>query len=260
VLTAARIDCCVLANNHVLDWGRGGLLETLDSLECAGIRVAGAGEDENAASAPAILGVGEDHRVLVFALGARDSGIPRSWAAYTAEPGVQLLSDFSDETLERIARTVQSTKRGGDVAVASVHWGPNWGFEIDPVHRRFAHGLIDRAQIDVVHGHSSHHPKAMELHRGRLVLYGCGDFLTDYEGIQGYEEFRGDLAVMYLLSFDARSASLTQLSLIPFQLRNFRLTQPSSADVRWLWDVLDRECRRFGHRIMLQDDRLVLEL
>jgi poly-gamma-glutamate synthesis protein (capsule biosynthesis protein) len=29
-LTAAKIDCCVLANNHVMDWGRGGLVETLD--------------------------------------------------------------------------------------------------------------------------------------------------------------------------------------------------------------------------------------
>ena len=260
VLTAARIDCCALANNHVLDWGRKGLLDTLDNLQCAGIRVAGAGQNETAAGAPAILEVGDGRRVLVFALGARDSGIPSSWAARSAKPGIQLLPDYSAETLQRVASRVRAVKRPGDVAVASIHWGPNWGFEIDGDHRRFAHGLIDRAQIDVVHGHSSHHAKAIELHNGRLVLYGCGDFVTDYEGISGYEEFRGDLAVMYLASVDTECGALRHLSLIPFQLRNFRLREPSVEDRQWLWEVLDRECRRFGHGLKITDDSMELEL
>lgn len=92
VLTAARIDCCVLANNHVLDWGVGGLLETLDTLDRAGIAVAGAGHDLEHARAPAVLdaagGVG---RALVLALGATDSGIPQGWAAEAGAPGVHLL-------------------------------------------------------------------------------------------------------------------------------------------------------------------------
>ena len=44
-LTAAKIDCCCLANNHVLDWGYEGLVETLEALERAGLAVAGAGRD-----------------------------------------------------------------------------------------------------------------------------------------------------------------------------------------------------------------------
>lgn len=43
-LTAAGIDCCVLANNHVLDWGEQGLLETLDALDSAGLPHAGTAE------------------------------------------------------------------------------------------------------------------------------------------------------------------------------------------------------------------------
>jgi poly-gamma-glutamate capsule biosynthesis protein CapA/YwtB (metallophosphatase superfamily) len=61
------------------------------------------------------------------------------------------------------------------------------------LHRQFAHALIDEAGFDLVHGHSSHHPKAIEVHHGRIILYGCGDFITDYEGIKGYESFRDDL-------------------------------------------------------------------
>ena len=36
--------------------------------------------------------------------------------------------------------------------------------------------------MDVIHGHSSHHVKAIEVYNGKLVLYGCGDFRNDYEG------------------------------------------------------------------------------
>ena len=38
--------------------------------------------------------------------------------------------------------------------------------------------------IDVVHGHSSHHPRPIEVYQRRLILYGCGDFIDDYEGIE----------------------------------------------------------------------------
>src|SRR5262245_56619887 len=44
-LTAARIDVCALANNHVLDWGEAGLVDTLDVLQRAGLHTAGAGRD-----------------------------------------------------------------------------------------------------------------------------------------------------------------------------------------------------------------------
>jgi poly-gamma-glutamate synthesis protein (capsule biosynthesis protein) len=258
VLTAAGIDCCVLANNHVLDWGRAGLHETLDTLAGAGIRVAGAGRNLGAASAPALLDI-EGGRVLVFAFGVTDSGIPRTWAAGAATPGVHLLPDFSKTTVERIAELVRSSKQPGDLAVASVHWGPNWGFHVGEDHRRFAHALIDRARIDVVHGHSSHHPKAIEVYRGRPILYGCGELLNDYEGIRGYEEFRSDLVLMYFLTLDSGSGRLIQLTMTPMQIRNFRLLRPSPLDRTWLYQRIDRECRRFGGRISLRDDDFALQ-
>jgi poly-gamma-glutamate synthesis protein (capsule biosynthesis protein) len=259
VLTAAGIDCCVLANNHVLDWGRAGLHETLDTLGGAGIGVAGAGRDLDEATAPATLEVGNDARVLVFAFGSSDSGIPPTWAAGSGSPGVHLLPDFSSTTAKRIAELVQSRKRPGDVAVASVHWGSNWGFQIPEYHRRFAHALIDQAGIDVVHGHSSHHPKAIEVYRERPVLYGCGECLNDYEGISGYEEFRSDLVLMYVLTLEVGSGRLVQLTMMPFRIRNFRLARPSLSDRIWIHGMIDRECHRFGGHVILRDEAFVLD-
>jgi poly-gamma-glutamate capsule biosynthesis protein CapA/YwtB (metallophosphatase superfamily) len=259
VLRAAAIDCCVVANNHVLDWGEAGLLETIDTLAAARIPVAGAGYDLATAQAPAVLRIDDAHRVLVFACGTTDSGIPASWAATETQPGVRLLPDFSDATADRFADTVHGIKRPGDVAVASIHWGGNWGFEIPPEHRRFAHALIDRASIDVIHGHSSHHAKGIEVYRNRLILYGCGDFIDDYEGIRGHEAFRDDLVLMYFPAVDAESGELTGLEMSSLHIRNFRLNHASASDRAWLHRALDRECRRAGNGVVLRGDRLVLE-
>lgn len=87
-LTAARIDCCLLANNHVLDWGRSGLTETLQTLHNAGLHTAGAGADGDAAWAPAVLPRGASGQVLVFGLAAESSGVPRGWGAGPQRSGV----------------------------------------------------------------------------------------------------------------------------------------------------------------------------
>lgn len=258
LLTAAGIDCCVLANNHVLDWGVGGLHETLDTIAAAGMQVVGAGRDLAAARAAGGLRVSDDVRVLVFGFGARDSGIPAVWAAGPARSGVHLLTDFSDDVVDDIARAVTAEKRPGDLAVASIHWGENWGYEIPPEHRRFAHALIDRAGIDAVHGHSSHHARAIEVYCDRPILYGCGDLITDYEGIRAYHEFRNDLVLMYLPAFDARTHRLVRFQLAPLRLRRFQLVRPAAADCAWLRNTLTRECRRFGHRITTSGELLDL--
>jgi poly-gamma-glutamate capsule biosynthesis protein CapA/YwtB (metallophosphatase superfamily) len=245
-LTAAGLDCCVLANNHVLDWGRAGLLETLTTLSSAGIRTAGAGADARAAEAPAVVEVPGKGRVLVFAFGSGSSGIPPDWAAGVGRPGVALLDDLSPSTLMAIAARIRAARRPGDVVLVSIHWGGNWGYEVPPEQRTFAHGLIAEAGVDLVHGHSSHHPKAVEVYRGRTILYGCGDFLNDYEGIGGYETYRGDLALAWFPTIAPASGALVRLTMAPFRIRRFRLERASPSDTAWLAEVLTREGERFG--------------
>ena len=135
--------------------------------------------------------------------------------------------------------------------------GPNWGYEIPLEHRVLAHELIDAAGFAIVHGHSSHHPLAIEIYRGRLILYGCGDFITDYEGIAGYKEYRNDLALLYLPEFAVPSGSLMALSMRPFRMQNFRLNRASTAEAAWLQAMLDRESARFGtHAAGMSDGTL----
>jgi poly-gamma-glutamate capsule biosynthesis protein CapA/YwtB (metallophosphatase superfamily) len=260
-LRAAAIDCCVLGNNHVLDWERAGLLETLATLEQLRIKSAGAGRDLAQARAPAILEIEGKGRVVVFSFASSTSGVPSSWAATQGAAGVNLLPDLSDDTAAEIAGEVAHVRQPGDVIIASIHWGGNWGYEIPEEQQCFAHALIDRANVSLVYGHSSHHAKAIEIYKNRLILYGCGDFLNDYEGISGYEEFRGDLVLMYFPSFDSSTAHLTDLELVPLQIRRFQLIPASPADIQWMQRTLSRESEQFDARIsfgLKTDGRLTL--
>ena len=249
VLRAADIDCCALANNHVLDWGPVGLEETITVLQRAGIRTAGAGLDLARAQAPAIIPLADKGRVLVFAFGSRYSGIGGNWGATRSRPGIDLLSGLTSDAVTAIGARVAACKQSGDVAVASIHWGGNWGYEIPAAQREFAQGLIERAGVDVIHGHSSHHVKGIEVYRGRLIIYGCGDFLSDYEGIRGHEEYRPDLGLMYLPVLDPVSGQLRSLELVPTRVRKFQIQRASRREADWLAKVLDREGEELGTRV-----------
>lgn len=253
-LAAAGIDVCCLANNHVLDWGYPGLAETLQALAAAGLKAAGAGLTRAQAEAPAVVELQGKGRVLVFSVGTESSGIPAAWAAADRRAGVWLLEDLSTAALRRIGQRVRGTKRAGDIAVASIHWGGNWGYDVPAVHRKLAHALIEEAGIDVVHGHSSHHVRPIELHRGKLILYGCGDFINDYEGIGGYERFRPDLALMYFARLDAATGELLDLRMTPLQRRRFRLQRACREDALWLADALSACSRAFGTRVEAEAD------
>jgi poly-gamma-glutamate capsule biosynthesis protein CapA/YwtB (metallophosphatase superfamily) len=256
-LLAARISACALANNHVLDWGYSGLPETMRSLDAAGIAHSGAGNNAEQAAAPAVLAVEGKPRVLLFSFGSTTSGIPREWIATTSRAGVNLLDNFSDATARRIADQIRHHGKPGDLLIASIHWGSNWGYEIPSKQIAFAHRLIEQG-VAVVHGHSSHHVKAIEVFKSRLILYGCGDFLTDYEGISGYEEFRGDLALMYFVELDSQTGQLVSARLIPMQTRRFRLARAAHADARWLCRLLGELGKQFGTSARLEKDNSLM--
>ncbi len=259
-LSAARISACALANNHVLDWGYVGLSETLRALAAAGVAHSGAGQKAEEAATPAVLNLPDkEGRLLLFSFGSTTSGIPREWRATTSRAGVNLLEDLSEANAVRIASQMRRFQQLGDLLVASIHWGSNWGYDIPPQQIAFAHRLVEEG-VAIVHGHSSHHVKAAEVFKGRVILYGCGDFLTDYEGISGYERFRGDLALMYFVDVDPQSGQLVSARLVPVQMRRFRLQRISATDTKWLCNLLNDLGKESGTGARLEGDNgLMLE-
>jgi poly-gamma-glutamate synthesis protein (capsule biosynthesis protein) len=138
--------------------------------------------------------------------------------------------------------------------VFSVHWGGNWGYGVSHDERAFAHALVDRAGADVVHGHSSHHPKGIEIHHGRPIFYGCGDLINDYEGIGGRDEFRPELSLLYFASFDEDGHALRRLELVPMRMRRFRLERASDEARQWLGEAMARAGAPLGTRFDAQEN------
>jgi poly-gamma-glutamate synthesis protein (capsule biosynthesis protein) len=249
-LTTARLDVCVLSNNHVLDYGRRGLVETLEALANAGVMTVGAGRDAAEASRPVVRALPDGTHLVVGACCHESSGIPASWAAAADRAGVNLLPDLSANTAAVVASRVTGGTHAGQLAVVSIHWGDNWGYEVPQSHVDFAHALVDDG-VDLVYGHSSHHPRPVELYRGKLVLYGCGDFINDYEGISGYEQYRGDLVLMYFPTLDPTTGRLVRLEMTPLRIRKLRLDRASPPDASWMCETLNRINPGPGARVEL---------
>jgi poly-gamma-glutamate synthesis protein (capsule biosynthesis protein) len=254
VIAKAGIDFCALANNHILDWGYSGLTETMDTLKEIDVKFAGAGLSLEEAEAPVVLELEGMGRVIVFSFGTATSGIPQSWAASSDSPGVNFLRNFSDRTIRRIREQVLKVKREGDIVIASIHWGSNCGYAIPNEQVEFAHNLIDRAGVDLIHGHSSHHARPIEVYRDKLILYGSGDFINDYEGIGGYDAYRGDLVLLYAVYIDLSSGNLIGMRMVPFQIRQFRLNRAEREDALWLRNTLNSEGEKFGTGVEINDD------
>jgi len=128
----------------------------------------------------------------------------------------------------------------------SLHWGGNWGLEVPQAHREFAHRLIDLKSADLVHGHSSHHPMAAEVYRGRLILYGCGDLINDYEGIESRGNLRSDVGCLYFATLALRDGALQRLDIVPTQLKRFRLEAADAAARRTLEGIFNAERCHLG--------------
>lgn len=256
VLRVAALDVCSLANNHVMDFSRAGLRDTLESLRSAKVQCAGAGPSLEAARAPARV-EGPAGAVLVFAAGHASSGIPDAWRASSERSGVHLLPELSVTAAEELADHVNAHRSEEDVAIVSIHWGDNWGWDVPRDQVLFARRLVERG-VDVVHGHSSHHVRPVELHQGKVIFYGVGDLITDYEGIGGHESYRGDLGALYAVTLKRADRQLAELRLIPTQMRRFRLRRPGADDVRWLAEELDQLSRDRGLRFEASDDGAVI--
>ena len=197
--------------------------------------------------------------MLVFSYGLPSSGIPYYWKAGENKSGVNLLSDTSLDIIQHITEKIAYFKQLGDLVVASIHWGGNWGYDIPETHRELAHNLIDLAGVDIIHGHSSHHVKGLEIYKNKPIIYGCGDFLNDYEGISGHKSYRDDLGLMYFVKSDPTNGHLISLQMVPTQIRKFQITKPDKRDCNWLRLVLNREGKRYDTKVeWLNDNTLAL--
>jgi poly-gamma-glutamate synthesis protein (capsule biosynthesis protein) len=122
--------------------------------------------------------------------------------------------------------------------------------------------LLAGEPVDLVHGHSAHHVRAIEVHRGKPILYGCGDLINDYEGIPKPPEraaFRPELGLLFLARFALPERRFLGLELWPTRLRWMRVERALCEDVRELAKLLERASEAVGTRVSERDGLLRLD-
>lgn len=209
ILAAANIRWVSLANNHSMDFGATGLVDTLAHLDAAGIAHAGAGRSRAEAMAPSLVTLGA---VRVGLIALTDNEPP--FAAGEARPGTwHTRIGTTEAVLAPIAERVGALRAAGaELVVLSVHWGPNMVEEPHVAHRAFAREVAALG-VDLVHGHSAHLVQGIGLCDGRPILYDAGDTLDDYAVDP---VLRNDHSVLFRLEGDARGPA--RLTLLPLQL------------------------------------------
>lgn len=204
-LSAAGINAVSLANNHSLDFEYEALFDTINILDEAGIRHAGAGRDIAEASRPALFQAG-GLTVGFIAFTDNEPG----WEATERVPGVFYVPVRADDPrAQRLFSLVEETKQKADVVIVSAHWGPNWGYRPVPDHISFGHALVESG-ADIVFGHSCHLFQGIELYKGRPILFSTGDFVDDY-AVDEIE--RNDESFLFVV--ETRGSALSRLRLHP---------------------------------------------
>ena len=190
-LVRAGLDYVSIANNHIGDAGRNGVLQTIRNLDRVGLAHSGAGKDLKAARKPAII---ETNGVKVAVLGY--DAIARYYHAGKGRTGSAPL------TRKNVKEDVAAAREAGaDVVIVFPHWGVEYSARPFTGQQRLARQIID-AGADMVIGNHAHWAGAMEVYKGKPIWYALGNFVFDQtwseptmEGITLELTFRGDRLV-----------------------------------------------------------------
>jgi poly-gamma-glutamate synthesis protein (capsule biosynthesis protein) len=252
-LDRAGVDCCALANNHVLDFEEEALRDTLDHLDDHGIAHAGAGRTRAEAFAPVCVRVDG----LDVAFVSVTDNTPEYAATETAPGTAYVEIDVGDEeTRAAVERTLnRARERDPDLCVASLHWGPNMVEEPPDSFRAFARWLVDEG-VDIVHGHSAHVFQGVEVYRGRPILYDTGDFVDDYAVDR---RRRNDRSFLFEVVASA-TGELSELRLHPTEIYDYAVHEADAEAAAWSRERMFELSAPFGTAFDRDGSGLVVDL
>jgi len=173
-LKEAHIDVVNLANNHILDFKEEGCIETLATLDKAGIYHVGAGLNNAQANAPVII---TRNGITIGIFGCTDN--EPTWKAQPNKIGTHYIEIGNTDDMTTIKKQISSLRSQVDIVIMSIHWGPNMKQQPSQLFKDFAHEMIN-AGVDIFHGHSAHVFQGIEIYNNKIIMYDTGDFIDDY--------------------------------------------------------------------------------
>ncbi|MBL4655693.1 MAG: CapA family protein [Bacteroidia bacterium] len=245
-LIEARIDVVNLANNHILDFSERGLIETIATLDKAGIKHVGSGVNKKEALSHVVI---KKKGITIGILGFTDN--ESSWEAEENKPGTNYLR-VGD--IEKIENQIKRIRDKVDILIFSFHWGPNMRQKPTEEFQTFAHKVIDLG-VDIFHGHSAHIFQGIEIYQGNVILYDTGGFVDDY-AVDPL--LRNDQSFLYLM--EVSKNGVQKVELVPVLISYMQVNQATGSDYREIVNKVKTLSEEFGTKIIETNEGLFVEL
>ena len=230
-LTDGGIDIVSIANNHIFDYGKQGLFDTISYLDSAGVLHVGAGRDRTEAYRPVILNVrGKRVAFLAYYGGGESPG------AGERSPGV------ARRDLSRVTDGIAAVRANADYIVVNFHWGTEKADRPDRGQIEFAHAVIE-AGADAVIGHHPHVLQGIERYKNGIVVYSLGNFIFGGNSQSTYNTGIFEVSL---------GPDEPRYSFLPVGVREWRATMLSGADSAAVTDRMRHLSRFFPRSIFNQ--------
>ena len=165
------VDLALLANNHVYDYGKDAMLDTLAALKGAGIDYFGAGANLEEAMKPVYVNL--DGKTVAFVAASRAEKHKMTPQATEDTPGILRCYDPA-----LFIEVIKEARANADFVVACVHWGTERSTVLEKAQLNTARQYID-AGADMIVGSHSHCLQGMEYYNGKPIIYSLGNFWFD---------------------------------------------------------------------------------
>ncbi len=172
-LRSGGINIVNCANNHIHDFGEAGLLETMRTLDSAGIARVGIGRNLDEARTPKIFSV-KGKRIGFLGYGG--------WSF----PATKRKAGVAYRSVDIVTEDVKKLRTNVDVVVVNFHWGKELAESVSVSQIALAHKVID-AGADLIIGHHPHVLQGIELYKGKTIAYSLGNFVFGGHSRHTYE-------------------------------------------------------------------------
>jgi poly-gamma-glutamate capsule biosynthesis protein CapA/YwtB (metallophosphatase superfamily) len=234
-LTGGYVSLVNIANNHILDFSEEGLAESIHTLAGAGIKYVGAGINAMEAQRPCIL---TKNDINIGVLGFTDN--EPGWAATPSGSGINYIDVSNHDDRERAKGCISELRKQADIAIVSIHWGPNMKAYPDKEFINFAHEMVDSG-ADIIHGHSAHNFQGIEVYNKKLILYDTGDFIDDY---MVDPELKNDHSFFFRV--EVNKEGIKKLELFPVLISDYQVNLAAKGDYQWCVERIQKLSTKFG--------------
>ena len=224
VLHDMGVDMVTLANNHVYDYGKQALLDTLDTFDEAGIAYFGAGR--NLEEAMDAVYVTIDDKVIAFVGASRAEKNKMTPQATETEPGILRCYDTT-----LFLESIRTADENADFVIAVVHWGTEYSYDLENVQLTTGKEYLD-AGADVIIGAHSHCLQGMEYYDGKPIVYSLGNYWFNNKTL--------DSMLVELHFYGNDEESNLELKMIPAIQTNATTNWVDEGEQQRIYDFMER--------------------